>query len=66
MNSTVKDIPKYGFKVRMDHEFPEKWSQKIRPKLKQTIQMLPLAWRQVSIIMIIYLKIDRKKKLSSR
>ncbi|XP_014203632.1 non-lysosomal glucosylceramidase [Copidosoma floridanum] len=41
----ASDIPVYGFKVKLDHEYPEKWSQKIRPKLKQTIQMMPLAWR---------------------
>ncbi|XP_011497450.1 PREDICTED: non-lysosomal glucosylceramidase [Ceratosolen solmsi marchali] len=45
METTAKNIPKYGFKVRLDHEFPEKWSQRLRPKFKQTIQMLPLAWR---------------------
>ncbi|XP_058791221.1 non-lysosomal glucosylceramidase [Phymastichus coffea] len=45
MNSDVKSVPKYGFKVKLDHKFPEKWSQNLRPNFKQTIQMLPLAWR---------------------
>lgn len=45
MDSDVKSVPKYGFKVKLDHKFPEKWSQNLRPKFKQAIQMLPLAWR---------------------
>ncbi|OXU32049.1 hypothetical protein TSAR_002854 [Trichomalopsis sarcophagae] len=47
MGGRVREVPKYGFKVRLDHEYPEKWSQKLRPKFKQTIQMMPLAVRYV-------------------
>ncbi|XP_014220612.1 non-lysosomal glucosylceramidase [Trichogramma pretiosum] len=38
-------IPKYGFKVKLNHEFPEKWSQNMRPSFMQTVHMLPLFWR---------------------
>lgn len=49
MGGKIREVPKYGFKVRLDHEFAEKWSQKLRPKFKQTIQMMPLAVRFVYI-----------------
>lgn len=38
-------IPKYGFKVKLDHIYPEKWSQVLKPRLKQIPQFLPLGWR---------------------
>lgn len=47
MCDNAKDVPKYGFKVKLNHEFPERWLQKIKPKLKNVIQHLPLVWRYV-------------------
>jgi len=32
----------HGWKVRMDHEFPEKWSQSLIPRLHQIPDLLPL------------------------
>ena len=38
-------IPEYGFKVKLDHKYPEKWSQVLKPRFKQLPQFLPLGWR---------------------
>lgn len=43
----VTGIPQYGFKVRLDHEFPEKWSQKFRPRFSHLSHILPVSWRWV-------------------
>lgn len=38
-------IPQYGFKVKFNHIFPEKRTQILRPSLRQSIPLIPLAWR---------------------
>ncbi|XP_015605113.1 non-lysosomal glucosylceramidase [Cephus cinctus] len=43
--SVDNDIAKYGFKVRLDHEFPEKWLPIKRPRLRQLPHLLPLGLR---------------------
>nr|XP_022910294.1 non-lysosomal glucosylceramidase [Onthophagus taurus] len=49
----VSDIPKYGLKLKLDHEYPENWSQTRVPTFGQLWQMLHLIIRYV----IYYLKI---------
>ena len=43
--NAITSIPKYGFKVKLNHKYPEKWSQVLKPRLKQIPQFLPLGWR---------------------
>ncbi|XP_018319798.1 non-lysosomal glucosylceramidase [Agrilus planipennis] len=38
-------VPKYGFKVSLDYQFPENWTPRIPLKIKQLIQLLPLMLR---------------------
>lgn len=40
-----KQVPKYGFKVQLDHKYPEKWSQAARPRLQQLLPLIPLGIR---------------------
>ncbi|KAK3911068.1 Non-lysosomal glucosylceramidase [Frankliniella fusca] len=41
------NIPKFGWKVKMDHVFEEKWNQNLRPRWHQIYQFIPLALRYV-------------------
>lgn len=56
-------IPYFGWKVKLNHVFPEKWSQNMRPSLKQIIPLIPLFVRlsiHISIQMLMkcmYLKL---------
>lgn len=38
-------VPQYGIKLKFNHKFPEKRTQNIRPSVRQTIPLIPLAWR---------------------
>lgn len=38
-------FPKHGFMVPLDHTFPEKRDQNIRPRLGQLPQLIPLFLR---------------------
>lgn len=38
-------IPKYGVKLKFNHKFPEKRTQNIRPSMRQSLPLIPLAWR---------------------
>ncbi|XP_063981220.1 non-lysosomal glucosylceramidase isoform X1 [Diachasmimorpha longicaudata] len=40
-----KQVPKYGFKVRLDHKYPEKWSQNLKPKFNQLLPLIPMGIR---------------------
>ncbi|KAL1513864.1 hypothetical protein ABEB36_003207 [Hypothenemus hampei] len=40
-------IPKYGFKVKLNHEYPERRSPHFRPSLKIIWTMLPLLFRYI-------------------
>lgn len=55
----MTEIPKYGFKVKLNHKFPEKWSQALKPRIKQIPQFLPLGWRY----MMYYRQIKRKGRV---
>lgn len=37
--------PKYGLKLPLNHEFPLQSKQKLQPKPKQVIEMMPLTAR---------------------
>ena len=38
----VSKFPRHGWKVALDHKFPEKRDQRIRPRITQLPQLLPL------------------------
>lgn len=38
-------VPKYGIKLKFNHKFPEKRTQNIRPSMRQSLPLIPLAWR---------------------
>lgn len=42
------DIPKYGFKVKLNHEYPEKRTPDFKPSLKIIWHLLPMFLRWVS------------------
>lgn len=44
MNETGK-IPKHGFKVKLNHKFPEKWNQTIYPRWNQLWALVPMMLR---------------------
>lgn len=39
------DVPQYGVKLKFNHKFPEKRTQNIRPSMRQSLPLIPLAWR---------------------
>lgn len=41
------EVPKYGLKLKFNHVFPEKRTQNVRPTLRQSLPLLPLACRFV-------------------
>ena len=41
-NPVSVEEPKYGWTVKMNHQFPETWNQNIRPRLRQLPDLLPL------------------------
>ncbi|XP_055381934.1 non-lysosomal glucosylceramidase isoform X2 [Condylostylus longicornis] len=38
-------VPKYGFKVKFNHVYPEKRNQNLRPTFRQSLPFIPLACR---------------------
>lgn len=45
--SLVTAIPQYGVKMKFNHKYPEKRTQNIRPSMRQSLPLIPLAWRYV-------------------
>lgn len=45
--TTAVSVPKYGVKLKFNHIFPEKRTQNLRPSVRQTLPLIPLAWRWV-------------------
>ncbi|KAG8228817.1 hypothetical protein J437_LFUL008313 [Ladona fulva] len=45
MAADTGDIPKYGWKVKLDHVYPEKRTQNFRPRIRQILKLLPLGIR---------------------
>lgn len=43
--ATAVSVPKYGVKLKFNHIFPEKRTQNLRPSVRQTLPLIPLAWR---------------------
>lgn len=44
-SSTVFEVPKFGVKLKFNHTFPEKRTQNIKLSLRQSLPLIPLAWR---------------------
>ena len=44
-SKNLSKFPKYGWKVKLDHEFPEKRDGNLKPKLKQIIPLIPMGLR---------------------
>ena len=44
-SKNLSKFPKYGWKVKLDHEFPEKRDANLKPKLKQMIPLIPCGLR---------------------
>lgn len=38
-------VPQYGIKLKFNHVYPEKRTQNIRPSVRQSLPLIPLAWR---------------------
>lgn len=38
-------VPQYGLKLKFNHKYPEKRTQNIRPSVRQSLPLIPLAWR---------------------
>lgn len=38
-------VPAYGVKLKFNHVFPEKRQQNLRPSIRQSLPLLPLAFR---------------------
>lgn len=39
------DVPKYGVKLKFNHTFPEKRTQNLKLTFRQSLPLIPLAWR---------------------
>ena len=44
-SKNLSKFPKYGWKVKLDHKFPETRDQNLKPKFKQIIPLIPLGIR---------------------
>ena len=44
-SKNLSKFPRYGWKVKLDHEFPEYRDQNLRPRLKQLLPLIPLGLR---------------------
>ncbi|XP_061387409.1 non-lysosomal glucosylceramidase [Musca vetustissima] len=52
----ITAISQYGLKLKFDHVWPEKRNQNLRPSIKQTLPLLPLACRYAAY----YWKVSRE------
>ncbi|KAI8121146.1 Non-lysosomal glucosylceramidase [Lucilia cuprina] len=55
-HNEVTAIPQYGLKLKFDHVWPEKRNQNLRPSIKQTLPLVPLACRYAAY----YWKVSRE------
>ena len=44
-SKNLSKFPKYGWKVKLDHKFPETRDQNLKPSLKQILPLIPLGFR---------------------
>ncbi|XP_014087566.1 non-lysosomal glucosylceramidase isoform X1 [Bactrocera oleae] len=54
----ITAIPQYGLKLKFDHVWPEKRNQNLRPSLRQTLPLVPLACRYSAY----YWKVSRENR----
>lgn len=47
-------FPRHGWMVPLDHKFPERRNQRIRPRLGQLPQLMPLFMRPVTLCLALY------------
>lgn len=47
-------VPAYGVKLKFNHVFPEKRMQNLRPTIRQSLPLLPLAFRYVFFCSVVY------------
>lgn len=47
------EVPQYGVKLKFNHVFPEKRTQNVRPTFRQSLPLIPLAYRLVGIFIYI-------------
>ena len=45
-SKNLSKFPKYGWKVKLDHEFPEKRDQNLQPSVRQ-VWLLSLLWTEL-------------------
>ncbi|KAK4884164.1 hypothetical protein RN001_000435 [Aquatica leii] len=45
IDDSVRAIPNYGLKLKLNHQYPENWSQCYLPRWKQVFIILPLIFR---------------------
>lgn len=38
-------VSQYGLKLKFNHKYPEKRTQNLRPSVRQSLPLIPLAWR---------------------
>ncbi|VVC26259.1 Hypothetical protein CINCED_3A006003 [Cinara cedri] len=50
------DVPRYGWKVDLDHQFPDPRTPNYIPKFKQILQMLPLIIRYLFYMLLCFLR----------
>lgn len=53
MDRDVTKVPKYGFKVKLDHTFPEKWTQGGAVTIVQIIKIFGLIIRLVLLLFVV-------------
>ena len=41
----LSKFPKHGWKVKLDHQFPERRDQNLKPRLSQLLPLIPLGLR---------------------
>lgn len=47
MSEKVTEVPRYGLKRKLNHKYPEKWTQGYLPKLNQIPALIGLILRWV-------------------
>lgn len=47
--ASMTAVPLYGVKVKLDHKYPEKRMQNLRPSIRQTLPLIPCIFRYVEL-----------------
>uniref|UniRef100_A0A1B6DSU6 Non-lysosomal glucosylceramidase n=1 Tax=Clastoptera arizonana TaxID=38151 RepID=A0A1B6DSU6_9HEMI len=56
MDSKITGVPLFGWSAKLNHTFPEKWTQRIKPTIKQAVRLVPLFIRYVVYCFWLFLK----------